>query len=71
MKQAGQKIKHRAAVPMLQGELGQSQPIPDIEFDLLPRPVHKMRAYPITEFLIDTGRPETYERARSEWPGLA
>ena len=43
---------------------------PDIGFDLLPRLVGQMHAYPITEFLIDIGTRETYERAQTEWPGL-
>ena len=43
---------------------------PDIGFDLLPRMVGQMHAYPITEFLIDIGTRETYKRAQTEWPGL-
>ena len=43
---------------------------PDIGFDLLPRLVGQMHAYPITEFLIDIGTRETYDRAQTEWPGL-
>ncbi len=40
---------------------------PDIGFDLLPQLVGQMHAYPITEFLIDIGTRETYERAQLEW----
>jgi NDP-sugar pyrophosphorylase family protein len=44
---------------------------PNIGFDLLQRLVGSMHAYPITEFLIDIGTRETYERAQVEWPGIA
>lgn len=44
---------------------------PDIGFDLLPQLVGHMHAYPITDFLIDIGTRETYERAQREWPGIA
>jgi mannose-1-phosphate guanylyltransferase len=42
---------------------------PDIGFDLLPQLVGQMYAYPITDFLMDIGTHETYERAQREWPG--
>lgn len=44
---------------------------PDIGYDLLPQLVGQMYAYPIHDYLIDIGTRETYERAQSEWPGLA
>jgi len=44
---------------------------PDIGYDLLPRLVGQMHAYPIGEFLIDIGTRQTYERAQREWPGIA
>jgi mannose-1-phosphate guanylyltransferase len=41
----------------------------DIAFDLLPRLLGKMRAYPITDFLLDIGTLPNYERAQVTWPG--
>ncbi len=43
---------------------------PDIGFDLLPRLVGQMHAYPISEFLVDVGTREIYERAQEEWPDV-
>lgn len=42
----------------------------DIGFDLLPRLVARMFAFTITDYLVDIGTMEKYERAQSEWPGL-
>lgn len=44
-------------------------PAPDIAYDVLPRLVGRMHAYPIREFIIDIGTHETYARAQREWPG--
>jgi mannose-1-phosphate guanylyltransferase len=41
----------------------------DIAFDVLPRLIGKMRAYPITEYLLDIGTLPNYERAQITWPG--
>lgn len=46
------------------------KPTPDIGFDLLPRLVGQMHAYPISEFLVDIGTHAIYERAQEEWPSL-
>lgn len=43
----------------------------DIAFDVLPKLTGKTRAYRITDFLLDIGTLENYERAQQTWPGLA
>ena len=42
----------------------------DIAFDVLPKLTGKTRAYRITDYLLDIGTPENYERAQQTWPGL-
>lgn len=42
----------------------------DIGFDLLPQMLGRMRAYPISEYLLDIGTMENYELAQRTWPGL-
>ncbi|HXE53738.1 MAG TPA: nucleotidyltransferase family protein [Tepidisphaeraceae bacterium] len=42
----------------------------DIGFDLLPRLVPRLRAFPIQEFLMDIGNPERYADAQLRWPGF-
>ena len=46
------------------------KPGADIAFDVLPRLVGKMRAYHISEFLLDIGTLENYELAQKTWPGI-
>jgi mannose-1-phosphate guanylyltransferase len=46
-----------------------SQPA-DLGFDVLPRLVGKMLAYPISEYLLDIGTMENYRAAQTSWPGL-
>jgi mannose-1-phosphate guanylyltransferase len=48
-----------------------AKPGADIAFDVLPRLVGRMRAYPIPEFVLDIGTLENYELAQKTWPGLA
>jgi len=43
----------------------------DIAFDVLPRLVGRMRAFQISEFLMDIGTLENYQAAQRTWPGLA
>lgn len=43
----------------------------DIAFDVLPRLIHRMRAYPISEFVMDIGTVPNYELAQRSWPGFA
>jgi mannose-1-phosphate guanylyltransferase len=40
----------------------------DIGFHVLPRLVGKMRAYPITDYLLDIGTLPNYEQAQRTWP---
>jgi mannose-1-phosphate guanylyltransferase len=42
----------------------------DIAFDVLPALAGRMRAYRISEFLLDIGTQENYDRAQKTWPGL-
>jgi mannose-1-phosphate guanylyltransferase len=42
----------------------------DLGFDVLPRLVGRMRAYPILDYLTDVGTMENYEAAQQTWPGL-
>jgi mannose-1-phosphate guanylyltransferase len=39
----------------------------DIAFDVLPRLVGRMRAYPISEFVLDIGTIENYQAAQNKW----
>jgi mannose-1-phosphate guanylyltransferase len=41
----------------------------DIGFDVLPRLAGKMVAYPISDYLLDIGTIENYEKAQSTWLG--
>jgi mannose-1-phosphate guanylyltransferase len=42
----------------------------DLGFDVLPRLVGRMKAYPISDYLTDVGTMENYEAAQKSWPGL-
>ena len=42
----------------------------DIGFDVLPKLVGRMAAYPISEYLVDIGTPASYKYAQLTWPGL-
>jgi len=41
----------------------------DLGFDVLPRLIGRMLAYPVSEYLIDIGTLENYQRAQNTWPG--
>jgi mannose-1-phosphate guanylyltransferase len=43
----------------------------DIGFDVLPKLVGEMFAFPITDYVFDIGTMEKYEQAQREWPGHA
>ena len=43
----------------------------DLAFDVLPRLVGRMRAYPIPDYLLDIGTRENYEVAQRTWPGFS
>ncbi len=57
------------ASPQILDEVTRPAPS-DIGFNLLPQLVGKMRAYPISEYLLDIGTMENYELAQRTWPGL-
>ncbi len=42
----------------------------DFGFDVLPRLIARMYAYPMTEYILDIGTPENYERACTDWPEM-
>ena len=42
----------------------------DLGFDVLPKLVGRMSAYPITEFIADIGTMESYQAAQDAWPGV-
>lgn len=42
----------------------------DLGFHVLPRLVGQMRAYPISEYLLDIGTMKNYQEAQAQWPGL-
>ncbi len=46
-------------------------PPKDIGYDLLPRLVGRARAVPVPGYFRDVGTPESYRRAREEWPARA
>jgi mannose-1-phosphate guanylyltransferase len=43
----------------------------DLGFEVLPRLVGQMLAYPISEYLLDIGTLANYQAAQDTWPGLA
>lgn len=43
----------------------------DIGFDVLPKLVGRMAAYPVSDYLVDIGTPDSYQYAQGTWPGLA
>ena len=57
------------ATPMLLDSIPSRMPV-DLGFDVLPRLVGQMRAYPISDYLTDVGTMENYEAAQETWPGL-
>ncbi len=42
----------------------------DIGFDVLPKLIGRMAAYKVSDYLVDIGTVEKYERAQTNWPGL-
>jgi mannose-1-phosphate guanylyltransferase len=43
----------------------------DLGFDVLPKMIGKMAAYPITEYLLDVGTITNYHHAQQSWNGSA
>ena len=46
------------------------KPGADIAFDVLPQLIGRMRAYRISDYLLDIGTRENYEQAQQTWPGF-
>jgi mannose-1-phosphate guanylyltransferase len=42
----------------------------DLGFDVLPKLVGRMLAYPISDYLVDIGTMGSYQAAQTTWPGL-
>jgi mannose-1-phosphate guanylyltransferase len=42
----------------------------DIGFDVLPKLIGRMAALKVSDYLLDIGTAEKYERAQATWPGL-
>ncbi len=42
----------------------------DFGFDVLPKLIGRMAAYKVSDYLVDIGTVEKYERAQTNWPGL-
>lgn len=57
------------ATPKLLDTIPDRVPV-DLGFDVLPRLVGRIVAYPISEFLLDIGTRENYQAAQMAWPGL-
>ena len=56
--------------PVLMAKVPASLPS-DIGFDVLPKLVGRMFAYPVDDrYILDIGTLEKYQRAQAEWPGL-
>ena len=43
----------------------------DLGFDVLPQLIGQMLAYPISDYLLDIGTFDNYQKAQDTWPGLA
>jgi mannose-1-phosphate guanylyltransferase len=53
--------------PTVLDEIRQDPPV-DIGYNLLPALVGRARVVPVDGYFIDIGTPDTYRRARKEWP---
>lgn len=58
------------ATPAILGAIP-AMPHADIARDLLPNLLGRMRAYTISEFLVDVGTITNYRFAQESWPGLS
>lgn len=56
--------------PELINQIPSRYPV-DLGFDVLPRLVGQMLAYPIRDYLLDIGTLDNYQAAQNTWPGLA
>jgi len=57
------------AAPSLLDWIPHRSPV-DLGFDVLPSLAGRVRGYPITEYLVDIGTPDSYNAAQKTWPGL-
>ncbi len=55
--------------PELLNQIPSRYPV-DLGFDVLPRLVGQMLAFPIADYLLDIGTMENYQKAQNTWPGL-
>jgi mannose-1-phosphate guanylyltransferase len=46
------------------------KPLADLAFDVLPLLAGRMRAFTISDYILDIGTPENYVLAQKNWPGL-
>ncbi len=58
------------ATPELLNQIPSRYPV-DLGFEVLPRLIGQMLAYPISDYLLDIGMLENYQAAQATWPGLA
>lgn len=42
----------------------------DLGFDVFPKFVGRMAAYPISDYIMDIGTPDKFKHAQETWPGL-
>jgi mannose-1-phosphate guanylyltransferase len=56
--------------PELLNQIPSHQPA-DLGFEVLPRLIGRMLAYPISDYVLDIGTLENYRAAQASWPGLA
>jgi mannose-1-phosphate guanylyltransferase len=55
--------------PELLNQIPSHQPA-DLGFEVLPRLIGRMLAYPISDYVLDIGTLENYRAAQASWPGL-
>ncbi len=58
------------ATPELFDTIPSKSPV-DLGFDVFPRLAGRMLGYPISDYLLDVGTMENYQRAQATWPGLS
>lgn len=58
-----------AATPAIFGAIPNQIPA-DIAFDVFPKLIGRMAAYPIHDYLVDIGTPAKYYYAQVSWPGI-
>jgi|HubBroStandDraft_6_1064221.scaffolds.fasta_scaffold859836_1 mannose-1-phosphate guanylyltransferase len=56
--------------PELLDQIPSHQPA-DLGFEVLPRLIGRMLAYPISDYVLDIGTLENYRAAQASWPGFS